>query len=266
VHLAFLDDSGTHPDKKTKFQVMTGVIIEGWEFRDIELVMGVMVEELVPEERRHKFEEFHAWELFGGCNAFEGVDQQQRFDAVQSILYAVADRKAPIVYGAVDIAKLAAKIYSSADPLDICFRLCIQGIDLWASQHIRSPIATNSKELQDAQPLVVLICDDFQHKTVKDSIKKSFRQLRSKVRPPDYDTGKTWHLHDDLYFGNSRDSIGIQLSDLCAYIIRRHLEGDPAVTGFYNTIRECIYSFKVEPSDDLIALKNDTHAKGKSAQ
>ena len=52
MYLAFLDDSGTHPDKKTKFQVMAGVILEGWEFRDLALVMGLTIEELVPEERR----------------------------------------------------------------------------------------------------------------------------------------------------------------------------------------------------------------------
>ena len=174
MHLAFLDDSGTHPDKKTKFQVMAGVILEGWEFRHLELAMGVTIEHLVLEEKRDQFKEFHSSELFGSRNVFEGVDPQKRSQAVQFILHAVAERKVPIVCGAVDTAKLAEKMYGSAIPVDICFRLCVQGIESWAGQHIRLPVATDSQESQDAQPLVVLICDDFQDKP---SVPTSLRQF-----------------------------------------------------------------------------------------
>ncbi len=265
VYLAFLDDSGTHPDKKTKFQIMTGVVLEGWEFRDIELVMGLLIEELVLIDKQDEFKEFHAWELFQGCGPFEGVDENRRTAAVEGILYTVEARKVPIVCGAVNLDKLAEKMYSSANPLDICFRLCIQGIESWAAQHIVLPRSTKSEELQDAQPLVVLICDDFQQK-IKEPIKESFRNLRGKVRPPNYDSGKTKFLHDGLYFGSSKDLIGIQIADLCAYIIRRHLEGDPVFSKFYSIIEGCICSLQVGPSDDVVEFKDHANAKDKASQ
>jgi hypothetical protein len=50
-----------------------------------------------------------------------------------------------------------------------------------------------------------------------------------------------------MYFGNSVDSIGIQIADLCAYFIRKHLDGDAVAEGFYNIIKDCIVDYKVEP-------------------
>jgi len=89
--------------------------------------------------------------------------------------------------------------------------------------------------------------------------------LRSKVEPSDFDPGKTRLLHDCLYFGSSKDSIGIQIADLCAYIIRRRLEGDPIFAGFYDTIKECVSSFQVGPSDDVMEFKNQEDVKGQTA-
>jgi hypothetical protein len=67
-------------------------------------------------------------------------------------------------------------------------------------------------------PLAILIADDCQ-KDIKNTLRKSFRQLRNKIRPLNYALGKLVHVHDDMYFGSSKDSIGIQLADLCGYFI-----------------------------------------------
>ncbi len=51
------------------------------------------------------------------------------------------------------------------------------------------------------------------------------------IRPPDYNP-RLWYVHDDMYFGSSKDSVGIQLADLCGYFIAKHLEGDVSIDGF----------------------------------
>ena len=154
---------------------MTAVIIEGWEFRDIELAVGVMVERLLPEDRWEKVEEFHAYELFGGYGVFEGIGQEERLGVVSALLSILMAHKVTLVYGAVDITKLADKVYGSADPIDICFRLCVSGIELWAAQHIRMPATSDPNVLmQDAQPIVVLVAGTTSN---KDPSKK---QLKSR--------------------------------------------------------------------------------------
>ena len=35
--------------------------------------------------------------------------------------------------------------------------------------------------------------------------------------PPDFGLGQLVHVHDDMYFGNSKDSIGLQLADLSSF-------------------------------------------------
>ena len=93
--------------------------------------------------------------------------------------------------------------------------------------------------------LAILIADDGDKK-VKTDLKQSFRQLRRQIRPPDYDP-KLWYVHDDMYFGSSKGSVGIQLADLCAYFIAKHLEGDVAIDGFYQIIAPQISNSRVQP-------------------
>lgn len=250
MHLAYLDDSGTG-NKKTKFQVMTAVIVEGWEFPSLEVAMGAAIEHLVPKEKFDSFEEFHAFELFGGYGPFEGVAYEKRMEVVGGLLDMVTEHHVPIVYGAVDMLRLAQKPYASADPLDICFRICTNGLDFWAGTHLKFPARTDV-DVQPASPQVVLIVDDFQKET-KERIRKSFRSLRTKVKPPDY-TPNLYHLHDSLYFGNSKDSIGIQLADICGYIIRKQLEEEKSVQGFYDTIKPHIAYREIEPIEEAVPL------------
>lgn len=109
--------------------------------------------------------------------------------------------------------------------------------------------------------MVVLIADDFQDSKVKKNLRESFRILRNKLRPPDYDYGEIWHLHDDLYFGSSKESVGIQLADLCAYIVRRNLEGDPVVSGFYEAIKKQIIT-----TEPVVDSKHDEKSENEASQ
>ncbi|MGA9058939.1 MAG: DUF3800 domain-containing protein [Terriglobia bacterium] len=233
MYLAYLDDSAIE-HKKTKLQVLSAVIVNDKHFQEIEVIAGIHIVDLVPEENMENFKEFHASELFNGCRVFEGIDQSIRFRAMHSLLMQVRDKKLPIVYGAVDVPKLRGKLYGSASPIDIAFRICAEGIDGWL-------------DANDPQQFAVLIADDFADGKIKAELRQSFRQLRNQVRPPDFSCGKLQHVHDGMYFGDSKDSIGIQMADLCSYFIAKHLEGDTTAEGFYNTIKDQIVYCKVEP-------------------
>ncbi len=228
VHLAYLDDSGTG-DKKKKSQVMTAVIIEGKEFSGIELTMGFLAEALIPREKWDEFEEFHAWQLYGGHGPFEGVPEVQRFGVIERLLAYVQKHNIPLVYGTVNKQKLAMTEYGSASPLDVCFRYCVQGIEMWAIQQDIAAKADGTRSASGPHPLVVLVTDDFQDNKIKQTLRVSFLDLRKRIAVPGTSFGTIWHLHDALYFGNSKDSAGLQLADLCCYVIAKHLEGGDAV-------------------------------------
>ena len=236
MHLAYLDDSGTR-DKKSPFQVVTAVIVEDKRFAEMEFIHGAAVEAIVPKEKLDVFEEFHAWELYGGYGVFEGVPQPLRFNVIKALLEVLTLSKIPIVYGAVDKLKLEKLVYGSANPVDVCFRTCMQGVHKW----VRQPQFPGND-------LALLIVDDYEDKELKKTLRRSFRQLRTNAREPEYTLQAIWHLHDEMYFGNSKDSIGIQIADLCGYFISKHLRGsDPAAEGFYEIIKDRIFHSKVEP-------------------
>jgi hypothetical protein len=62
VYLAYLDDSDTR-DKAQEWQVITAVLVPAESFFSMELMSAVTVEDLMPEDRRAEFEEFHASQL-----------------------------------------------------------------------------------------------------------------------------------------------------------------------------------------------------------
>jgi len=72
--------------------------------------------------------------------------------------------------------------------------------------------------------------------------------IRKDLLPSPGPGNELLHFHDDMYFGDSRFSIGIQLADLCAYFIARHLEGDLEIQGFYEMVSPHIVFSQVHPN------------------
>jgi hypothetical protein len=249
VHLAYLDDSDTKA-KNSKWQVMSAVIIKDNDFKLAELGMAAIPEQLMGAEKLSKFEEFHACELYGGYGAFEGIDQDRRFEAIRKLLALLQTTQSCVVYGSIDLDVLKNEVYGSADPVDVCFRKCLVMIRDWADALVKSHIDAEmgdgiwefDRVAEIMMPrmvsnLVILVVDECDGKT-KNTLQKSFHSLRQR--------NFGFHLlsdcfHDDMYFGDSRYSIGIQLADLCSYFIARHLQGDTEIDGFYEMIEPRIY-------------------------
>ena len=239
---------------------MAAAIIQDDAFKLAEVGMSNLPEKLMGAERLAKFEEFHACELYGGYGAFEGIDQDTRFDAIYHLLALLHAMSITVVYGAVDLAVLKTEIYGSADPVDVCFRKCLSEIRSWSHESVGNQIHAalgdniESYTLENIvkasfpeilENLVVLIVDECDSKT-KNTLQKSFRSLRPTMSM----SCLTDCLHDDLYFGDSKYSIGIQLADLCSYFIARHLEGDKEIEAFYQIIEQRIYRKTKEPIDE----------------
>lgn len=274
MHLVYLDDSDTK-SKASKWQVMAGVIMKDNVFTMVEYAMSGIREGLIPEDKLEKFEEFHACELYGGYGVFQEIDQEQRFEALRQLLFCLRFGECSVVYGGVNIPVLGQEIYASADPLDISFRICIKGIQQYFDEMIArrtiasipdgidSPatleIVTHSLVDGWLHELAILVADDCD-KQVKNSLSKSFRTLRS--TPSATIQNKLHHFHDDMYFGDSRYSIGIQLADVCSYFITRHLDGDSQIQEFYELIEPYIVFSETYPLNVAPAKATEPEAKG----
>lgn len=265
MYLAYLDDSKS---KNKKWRVMAGIIIEDKIFNRLDLIVSVIRDVLKSAGKLQDFKEFHACELYGGYGPFDGVDQVLRFDAIRKLVKILNIAHLPVVYGAVNMTALSQEIYGSADPMDMSFRMCCKGVEHHVMQSIlkRSGISDltslDPKELADRilgagymNELALLIVDDCD-KAVKNSIQQSYRGLRPQRIFPGFEKiatmlhGNMFHFHDDMYFGDSIYSIGLQLADLCAYFIGQHLGGDAETDSFYQEVHPHIVYSECYPSDE----------------
>jgi hypothetical protein len=239
MYLAYLDDSGTTgkklDDPDSSFQVVTAVLAKDEQFNSIEILLS-KISDLLPEDCRSSFREFKACDLFRGKGIFKKVDQAKRYQVLSHLCQSVQGIHLPVFYGAVDKPKLKATPFASAHPLDIGFHCCALGIQEWMRQNTKP------------HEVAVIVADDTTDIENKEALKGAFRRLRPKIHPPDFLPGGLTQIHDDMYFGDSHDSVGIQMADVCGFFISRHLNQKAEAEGFYQLFSEQIVCGKVEPS------------------
>jgi hypothetical protein len=89
---------------------MSSVLVKDEHFRELELRMGLIAEELLPAKTYDHFAEFHACDLYNGTYAFQGMEWAQRMSILEVLLGTLETLRIPVVYGAVDLSRLDKKI------------------------------------------------------------------------------------------------------------------------------------------------------------
>lgn len=239
VYLAYLDDSGSTgrnlADKDCPFQIIGALLINADEFDVTEILLSGIIDEHVPEDMRSKFE-FHASKLWAGESPFDALDPVAAHNAVEECARLIHDMEFTYVYGAVDKKILSEQVYASASPIDIAFRLCMECVEKWFCERAKDEVG-------------LLIADDpgEKNQTTKNEIRNAFRVHRRKVRSSGHNRGKFAHMMDDMFFGNSADSLGIQLVDVCNFLVNRHLMQRRDTEGLYEMIEPRIYVGRMYP-------------------
>ena len=257
MYLVYLDDSGGD----ATYQLMTAVAVNDVDFMLIENYLATVIDEVVPEDKRDDFE-FHASALFHSKKPFEVISRDDALKIFEKCASIVQGAPLGISYGGVNLRALRRGYYATARPADVAFRLCLKGIEKifadLATERQRSMIAshppggfpeTASAEARKSyfDEFGILICDESQYSAIKNDLQKAFRANRRRLRSARHTRGELEHLHDDMYFGNSAFSVGIQLADICGFIILRHLEGREDTEYLFKTIAPHICFGEVEP-------------------
>ena len=137
-----------------------------------------------------------------------------------------------IICGIVDKRELNRTPFASADAYDVAFHLYLEALANW----IHKPQTPATK---------ILLIADNAPKGRPEQMTKTFRKHRRRIN---LRTGSKYALlFDDLYFGDSKYCLGIQLADLCVYFINRHLQGQHDSERFYRIIRDQIAEIKSWP-------------------
>jgi hypothetical protein len=235
VYLVYVDDSKQdRHQNKVGFQVIGAILVNDQHFEELEQHLGYVLQSMAQEYATEEFEEFHASDLLSAKKPFEKIDRDGAIRYLDAAVSAIIHLNIPVVYGAIDLAKLYAANYATANPVDMAFRICVKFVEEWFQANA------------DERGFGLLISDDSE-KAVKNAMLNAFHLFRRAVRSSPAVRGTLEHLHDDMYFGSSKHSIGIQLADVCSLLIGRHLAGYSDTEDLYLSLADNIFKCSVEP-------------------
>jgi hypothetical protein len=215
VRIIYFDEAGTSDVREEPILVTTAVIIRDKYWLPIERDAQQIVDSIVPDTLRRDFE-FHAGELFSGnAKGFQrnARDKAIRFEILRSFLGIVKKFKLPIIYVAHDKRELPIKgAQEMAAHLQIGRQICAAYVENWLVQKTKG------------RDVGMLISDvrSSDNKTEEKLIKHYL--MRSRKWPMFATVGPILeHVIDTIHFADSKESIGLQVADACAYVIKRHL-------------------------------------------
>jgi hypothetical protein len=154
----------------------------------------------------------------------------------------------PFIYAAVDRESMADSPFGVMKPLHAAFHMCLLGVEDWARANHSSPdIQLHGAVMIDWIDSYLCILDDCSDKNLKQDFKKTYRTLRTKHPFINHQNHRLWHAHDDMFFADSTDCLGVQIADLCNFFVRLRLEGREERQNFYDLISEQVICAKPEP-------------------
>ncbi len=273
VHLAYMDESGT--DGYCPVVIYGALIVPTGRFSPVEILHSTAVQQILPVERVEEFKEFHACDLYRGNELFKGIEEDKRFNAIRVLLTTLRANNLYYVFSAVDRKKYKNSPFGSGKPLNTALHMCLLGVEDWAtSNHAHIHSVGNVKQL-DWNDTCLYILDDCDNKKQKDEFKDVYRTLRTKHPWVPPHENRLWHAHDNMFFADSRDCVGIQIVDLCNYILKLHLEEAEEPQAFYKLFSERIICAKPQPEwnqngylfrEHVVSSGDEDNAKSQAAQ
>jgi len=158
VNLVYCDDSRDGGD----LAVIGAVAFHENMFHTVEKYLAVIRQHLVPSNFRQEPFEFKSSALFNGRPPFDGLGRDialEIFRAATVVLRRIDIT--PIFYGAVNLRELKLGPFATAEPLDVAFRGCLDGLQKWVAE-----------KSDTTGELTLLVCDD----TTNQNLKKQLRQ------------------------------------------------------------------------------------------
>jgi hypothetical protein len=227
MFLSYIDDSGSSGNTQG-FQVVGGPIINGDKYTSVEITLWARFGAIIGT--LEGFEEFHASHLFYATPPYDKLGLEKCRQLFQCAVDVITNWNIPIIYGAVNKGHLLASDYLSSNAVDVAFRRYVRSLEKW----IESGNSGSG----------IIISDDSGTKSSnRKTITESFHQLRKKPREQLAEFGGTRSIRllEDIYFSDSKRSTGVQLADVCVYLIGCHLSEKPEQEPYFNKIERLIF-------------------------
>ena len=234
VRIVYLDESGTSREERQA--VVAGVVIDGDnQLIAVEEHIERLVDRYIPEEDRENFF-FHATNIFSGNKYYKDRNVwplDRRLEILHDLVEIPRKFEIPVVFGycprnelitapsdfAVDERARDAVVHSIAFFQCACVVEKIMR-ELWPDE------------------VALLIAED--RPEVRATVRDVHSWMRSGKAPSHEDAGEYLplsHIRDTVHWAGKMQSRHLQLADICAFIIRGHLDGHPSNPPLYRKLR-----------------------------
>ena len=238
VYIAYVDDSGQGGNvNEQPIQVIGGPLIKSHEFSDLRIfITAELIKAFGPNnvEAWDNFE-FHAHRMFHATEEpYKTIGEEKCKELLKYALEQIALFNIPIIYATLDSRLFAGTPLEGAiNILDVCcaqYFVSLENSQLSLFNWMLEPTLV----IGDANP-------EEKGSRFRGSLTRAFRKTLTRLRDRmDYMGEEVMasklYLFDDIYFGDSKGSLGLQLADICMFFIHRHLLGKADAEGFYKII------------------------------
>lgn len=222
MRLIYFDETGIGSEREEAITVVAAVIVHGDKQMPLINAEAKRIRDNLPVEKRSNFE-FKANAMFSHFRKFK--DESSYSKMMTDFLTMMRNFEVPIHYCAVNRAKLEQQI-KKADEIPIrgwtsavfTFIACLAFVAVWLEE-------------QAPEEGGLCIADHSVSRKEMEAVVSYLREmgLIQKTVP--------WNnIVDTIYFGDSKNSIGIQMADYANFFIRMHLAGDKQAEPFYQII------------------------------
>ena len=227
MRIAYFDEAGLASEEQEPFLVVGGLMIHGdREWQPIEHHLEQIIVSRVPAELRRGFV-FHATRMFDDHSGFVNlISADERFDILRELVQLIATFKLPVSYGAVIKSTFSKELQHWKAPLrtskahEVAFTLCVMGLQAWFTKEAADEVA-------------ICIASAVEQKNLPSTLKQNFKTARKLgiVHP-----ATLVNFIDTVHFAAPRESIGLQLADIVAFVIKRYLMKKPHADELYEII------------------------------
>jgi hypothetical protein len=240
VRLVFFDEAGSSTDDQQEPVLTVAAIVVHGDLQTLPIEKDArsIIDTLVPEQFRPHFE-FHAKDLFSGSEKFRGWPKDGptgRYAALGAFMNLIPKHNLPVLSGSINKPGFwksgGGKIWLDKSerekkhvPHAVGFMFCIFEVETWFLEN--APYERGLCIADETKARAVLK-NDLRH--FRDGIEFTAEEGERRTLQLD-------HLIDTIYFGNSHESIMLQLADCCAFFIKRTAMGRPDAEPFFRIIR-----------------------------
>lgn len=229
VKLAYFDEAGTASLSQEPICVVAAALIDGdRQWRGLEMHIRSIANLLVPHPQRAAFE-FHAKELFSGNKHNKAWGKNLRWEILRKFLVTFHQFQLPIIWAACNRAEAIKRlrglfpIDDSQIPRMCAFMTCLIETERWMRKNVPDEVAICVGDRTDFK-LAAYMSDFVHHHHNRHII-------------PGMSITRLDHLIEGMSFRESHKSFGVQLSDSCNFLIKRHEMAKVDSESFYEIIK-----------------------------